>query len=143
MSECAQRGFTLLEALLVLVIVGLLAALAWPSYQQHLLRSGRIEARQELLEVAITQERYHSRNGSYVTDATPLRAPETPGRRLVTRSGRYEIEVEACPERQLRDCFIVTARAQGRQSRDLCSEFSLQSDGARGAVGSDVETCWR
>ncbi len=138
-----SQGFTLIEALLVLAILGVLAALALPAYQRHLLRAGRLEARLELMEVAADQERYFSRHGSYVADAQPLWSPAVDGRSKLTRDGRYEIEVRACDGSSLDFCFIATARATGGQSRDACALLSLTSDGSRGAEGEQAEVCWR
>ncbi len=143
MYSNTQNGFTLLEALIVLAIAGILAALALPAYRDHVQRSGRLEARQELMEVAADQERHHSRNGRYAADALPMRAPATAGRRRLTRSSLYEIEVRACPGVDLRDCFIATARPKGKQTGDACGTFSLTSAGVRAAEGDSVEACWR
>ena len=142
MNFSIQRGFTLLEALLVLAIIGLLTALALPAYEGHQLRAARMEARQELVAVAVEQERYRARNGSYVADAQPLRTPAFAGRTRQTSGGNYEIEVRACAGGDLDSCFTATARPLGRQARDVCSEFNLSSDGARGAEGAAVEDCW-
>lgn len=138
-----QRGFTLIEALLVLAVLGILAAVALPAYQGHMLRAGRLEARQELMEVAADQERFHSRNGRYVTDARPMQAPVTAGRRRLTRNEHYEIEVQACPERDLSICFSATARARNRQMRDACTALTLSSDGVREAEGDEAGACWQ
>lgn len=143
MNFSIQHGFTLLEALLVLAIIGLLTALALPAYEGHQLRAARMEARQTLVEVAVEQERYRARNGGYVADAQPLRTPTSAGRRRQTSGGNYEIEVRACAGGDLDSCFIATARPRGRQTRDDCSEFSLSSDGTRGATGAEVDVCWR
>lgn len=136
-------GFTLLEALIVLAIAGILAALALPAYQDHVQRAGRLEARQELMEVAADQERHHSRNGRYAADALPMQAPMSAGRRRLTRSGLYEIEVQACPGEDLSACFVARARPMGRQAGDACGTFSLGSDGVRDAEGDSMEACWR
>ena len=143
MNSDKHYGFTLLEALIVLAIAGILAAVALPAYRDHVQRAGRLEARQELMEVAADQERYRSRNGRYTADALPMRAPTTAGRRRLTLSGLYEIEVQACPGNDLSDCYIATARPRGRQTGDACGSFSLASDGARSAEGGSVEACWR
>ena len=143
MDKDKQFGFTLMEALLVLAILGILAALALPAYRGHLLRAGRMEARLELVEVAADQERYRSRNGSFVDDAHPLRAPAVAGRRRLTRGGHYEIEVQACPDTDWTVCFVAMARPRGGQARDACSAFSLSADGSRGAEGDSLEACWR
>ena len=143
MNSNRHRGFTLLEALIVLAIAGILAALALPAYRGHVQRAGRLEAKQELMEAAADQERHRSRNGRYVTDALPMRAPVTAARRKLTRSGLYEIEVQACPGRDLSDCFRAMARPRGKQIGDACGTFSLSSDGARAAEGDSAEACWR
>lgn len=143
MNSNKHCGFTLLEALIVLAIAGILAALALPAYRDHVQRAGRLEARQELMEVAADQERHHSRNGRYAADALPMQAPMTAGRRRLTRSGLYEIEVQACPEDDLSGCYIAMARPRGRQTGDACGMFSLTSKGARDAEGGSVEACWR
>ena len=143
MNFSIQRGFTLLEALLALAIVGLLTALALPAYEGHQLRAARMEARRELVEVAVDQERHRARNGAYAADAQPLRAPATAGRIRQTSGGNYAIEVRACADGDLDSCFTATARPLGRQTRDICGEFSLSSDGARGAGGAEVDVCWR
>lgn len=143
MKTGKQSGFTLIEALLVISILAILVALVLPAYQGHLLRAGRLEARQELVELAAGLERYHSRNGRYVEDARPMQAPSVAGRHRLTRGGHYEIEVQACPERDLDICFLATARAQGRQLRDSCKALALYSDGVRGAEGDEAEVCWR
>ena len=140
--RAGQSGFTLLEILIALAVAGLLLALALPAYDRHLLRSGRLEANRELMETAADQERYRARNGSFITDALPLWAPATEGRRRVTRGGHYEIEVRACPNRGLSRCFIATARPIGRQSRDDCGSLTLSSDGLRGAAGPAAANCW-
>ena len=143
MSSVLQSGFTLLELLVALVIVGLLLAVALPAYDRHLLRSGRLEAHRELMETAADQERYRARNGSFIADALPLWAPAIAGRRKLTRGGRYEIEVTACPNRGISACYIASARARGRQTRDDCSLLTLSSDGVRGAGSESVARCWR
>ncbi len=143
MKTGAARGFTLPETLLTLAIVGVLAALALPAYRDHLLRSARSEARLELMEVAAELERYHSRHGRYIDDARPLWGPEQAGRRRLTRQEQYEIEVQACPENDLRTCFVAVAWPRGAQSRDICGALRLSSDGARDAQGAAEEDCWR
>ena len=143
MKFASGNGFSLLEALIVLALLGVLLLAAAPAWERHWLRAGRFEAQQELMETAADQERYRARNGVFVADAWPLWTPVTEGRRRLTRTGRYQIEVRACPNRSLALCFIATARAQGRQGRDECDVLTLTSDGVRGAGAASVEACWQ
>ncbi len=66
------NGFTLIELMIVVAIAGILAAVALPSYQQHLLRSRRADAQKELSLIAQAQERYRSNNPSYAIGLAEL-----------------------------------------------------------------------
>ena len=57
MRQASHNGFTLLELLIVVAIMGILASIAIPAYQNSVIRSSRAEAKTELLQVASDQER--------------------------------------------------------------------------------------
>lgn len=63
MKQC--RGFTLVELMVVVAIVGLLAAVALPSYQNHVIRAARVAAQSEMLELASMQEKIFLNSNSY------------------------------------------------------------------------------
>ena len=62
-----MRGITLLELMIVVVIVSILAAVAYPNYRQFAARAKRNEAKAMLLEVAAAQERFYLQNSQYGT----------------------------------------------------------------------------
>ncbi len=62
-----KNGFTLLELLIVLTIVGIFAAIAYPSYYQYTVRARRVEGKSALLDLATKLERYYSKNSTYAT----------------------------------------------------------------------------
>jgi type IV pilus assembly protein PilE len=139
----AQQGFTLIEILIVIAIMGVLLSIAVPAYQNSVLRSGRAEAKGDLLQVASDQERYFSNSNTYIDDAMPLNTPIVAGRDRTTVNELYEISVDACPGGAITNCFTATATARGAQLNDACATFTLSSIGARGATGDTVEECWQ
>ncbi len=69
----SNRGFTLIELLIVMVIVGVLAAIAIPSYRNYMQRSRRADAKTALEQVRAAQEMWRAENGGYSTNAAELR----------------------------------------------------------------------
>lgn len=67
-----NRGVTLIELMIVVVIVGILTAIAYPSYTQYVLRAKRSEAKALLADVASRMERYYFDNNTYTTDLTQV-----------------------------------------------------------------------
>ena len=143
MRSANVQGFTLVELLIVIAIMGVLMSIALPAYQNSALRSGRAEAKSELLQVASDQERYFSNFNTYVDDATPLNTPVVADRDRTTQNGLYVISVAACGGGAITNCFVATATPQGGQGDDSCSTLTISNTGARGATGDTTEECWQ
>src|SRR5882672_288213 len=77
-AKCAPAsttGFTLMELLIVMVIIGILTAIALPNYSEYIARGNRTDAKATLLQIAQWQERYRSENNGYAPgDQTVLPA---------------------------------------------------------------------
>ncbi len=142
MQPPEYTGFTLIELLIVITVIGILTGLALPAYHNSVLRSGRAEARSELLQVASDQERYFSSFNSYVDDALPLNTPVVAGRDRTSVNGLYTISVAACVAGAISNCFLATATATGAQTGDSCATLTLSSSGTRGATGATTNACW-
>lgn len=67
-----KMGFTLIELLIVIAILGILASIAYPSYQSHILKSRRGDAKAELIKAQLKQSSLHILNPSYSTDKAAL-----------------------------------------------------------------------
>ena len=87
----ARFGFSLIELLVVLVIVGILASVAWPSFREAVHKSRRADATSALTEIMQAQERWRANNPAY---SASLTLPD-PDWRAVSRDGHYAISLSA------------------------------------------------
>ena len=152
-------GFTLLEVMIVAAIIGILAAIAFPSYQDSIQKSRRSDAYESLLDCASAQARYFTRvtPSSYLSPATAQ--SETlcgwNGTNFISQEGYYNLTVEneGCPAvavggTNVFSCFQLIAEAQGPQVNDEdCQKFTVDERGNQRALdASDAdksEFCWR
>jgi type IV pilus assembly protein PilE len=134
-------GVTLLEILIVLAIVGILAVIAVPSYQEGVRKSRRVDAMDSLLELASQQERFYARTGTYTTEvaaATGLNFGST-----VSPDDDYALAVAACTGGTIAQCYRITATPLGDQVNDTrCGTFTLDSRAGKSASGVDGANCW-
>ncbi len=126
-------AFMLVDVLVVIAIIGILAALIVPSYQQYVLASYRLEASAELLRLSALQANMHAEHGRFSNNLTELGFNESNG---VTESGRYRLRI------QLSDRgYQLFADAIGPQEQDIeCLRFILEHTGVKGSQPS--QHCW-
>jgi type IV pilus assembly protein PilE len=136
------RGVTLLEVLVVMLIAGILAALALPAYRQHLVRVNRSQATTLLYEIAAAQERFYLRHGSYTGNlgsAAPLGLGLT-----VNTSTRYSFTVALAADGQTYIASATPVRGGGQDADGECLVFSIDQRGRRAVSGTrDTAFCWR
>ncbi|MEN0108812.1 MAG: type IV pilin protein [Pseudomonas sp.] len=140
------QGFTLLELMITVAILGIIAAIAFPSYQQYVLRSNRTEGQAMLSDAVARQERYYAQNNSYVASQTnigKLQLRNTTGTTVKSDTGLYSLTVAATAGN---GGYIFTATPQGSQTRDTaCANLTLNALGTKGKSGtaSTAAECWR
>jgi|LKGT01.1.fsa_nt_gi type IV pilus assembly protein PilE len=130
-----MRGITLLELMIVVVIISILTAIAYPNYREYVTRAKRTEAKAALLQIATNQERFYLQNNTYTTNMTNLGFPVAGA--FLSDSDSYIINVGAADAND----FTATATFQlGGDEAGKCLTFQI--DG-RGAKTSAPDTdCW-
>jgi type IV pilus assembly protein PilE len=141
------RGFTLVEMMIVLLIVSVLASLAYPGYAGYMTRTRRMEGKVALILAMQQQEQHHALHHTYVafSNAAPVAGlPWWSGN--IAAVSAYELDAEACPGADLRDCVQLrarpgTAQVDARFLDPECGTLTLNSRGEQGASGTSGR-CW-
>ncbi len=140
-----NKGFSLIELMIVVAVVGVLAAVAYPSYQSSVRKSNRQVVKTVLLEVLGRQEQYFVNMKSYATDLTNLNYPangfyvNNEGTPQAASSGStYLIQLSAAAATS----YTVQAVPQNIQTADTgCGSLSITDTGTRSVSGSSTD-CW-
>ena len=137
------RGFSLIELLIAVAIIGILVRVAYPAYMQSVRKSHRAEAKTALLDLAQRQERYMSTANVYSQTATDLGYPSgtTFPAPILTGSAAYynlDVKLGATPA-----SFSASAVPVGTQAKDPCLTFTIDSTGKQGTSGVlSTNDCW-
>ncbi len=135
-----DSGFTLIELMITVAIIGILVAIAVPSYSAYLKDSRRTDAIVMLLEVAGEQERFYSENNEYAETMADLGYGTGTQNSFASPDGHYNVTVSARTERT----YTLTAApvAGGAQAGDECGNFLVTSTGGKSVTGSGTN-CWQ
>ena len=136
----AGRGFTLLELVFAVAIVGLLLAVAYPSFMQQIAKSRRTEAKSVLLACAQLLERHNSQSGNYAAGSDAGVAAACLG---TTRNGYYSLPDGNVPAAAA-GTYMIQATPIGAQAGDACGTFAYAQDGTKSVSGASLPSasCW-
>ena len=148
-----QTGFTMIELMIVLVVIAILAAFAFPSYRDSVRKSNRAQAKSALMRLMQQEEQYYTQNNSYITFSQASTDPTE--KKFYWYSGDtasssyYEIKGEACTGDTIQNCVLLTAtpgtaNVISGYADPVCGNLTLTSTGIKGySSGSgSKDLCW-
>ncbi|ORU90198.1 MAG: hypothetical protein A6F71_04320 [Cycloclasticus sp. symbiont of Poecilosclerida sp. M] len=146
-----RAGFTLVELMIVVVIIGILASFAYPAYVDNTRATKRAAAQSDLLKLANFIERRFTENNSYLIP-DGVKDPITPNPSCGTVGGciplldksikhnDYKYSFAAAPAAPTQTAFVLQAVPQNDQTADKCGTMTYNQTGTKTATGTG---CWR
>jgi type IV pilus assembly protein PilE len=131
-----QRGFSLIELLIVVAIIAVLAAIAIPSYQRYMYRARRVEGQQLLMSVANAEERYYATHNQYgsLSDIG-----------VATTSQNNFYTASPASSSTSTQAYSFEADPNTTQSKDACGSLTINNLGVKGPTDTAHTTngpCW-
>lgn len=142
-----QQGFTLMELMIVVAIIGIIAAVAYPAYTENVLRTKRVDGGAALVQLGQAMERFYSVNYTYegaadggndtgAPAATTFAWTQSP----FDGNAAYNLRITAASATG----YTIQAQPVGGQTADTaCGTLSLNQLGTKGTSAGTVADCWR
>lgn len=125
-----KRGFTLIELMITMAVLGILTAIAWPYYERISMKQYRADAIIALTQQQTAQESFKNSTGNFTNIVQAIPSSATLG---FSNKGKYQITVDiTCAAGEGDNCYRITATAQGTQLNDTgCTAITLDHLGRR------------
>ncbi|WP_046006674.1 type IV pilin protein [Pseudoalteromonas rubra] len=135
-TKRTEQGFTLIEMMITIAILGILASIAYPSYSEYVRRAARAEAAATLLDAANKQEQYFVDNRQYASSLADLGLPTT------TENDYFSLEIVLNNDL---NAFLIRASASGGPlaGDTECTTLTINNLNVRGSTGTfTADRCW-
>ncbi|WP_139557734.1 type IV pilin protein [Methylotetracoccus oryzae] len=137
MNARKSEGYTLIELMIAVAVVGILAGIALPSYQSAVMKTRRSDGQAALMKALAQQEQYFLDNKTYTSSMTNLGYSTDPA---PSGEGFYKIKVASGSTALT---FTLEAAPQGAQATDRCATLTINQLGVKGKTGAeDIKQCW-
>lgn len=138
MTKRDSSGFTLIELMIVVAIIGILAAIAYPAYQDQVRKSKRSDGQVALLDMMAKQERYYTDNNTYTATLTNLGYTVDADGNADSPEADYKLSAGTCASGTIAVCIELTATGQGDQVNDgSCGTLTINSRNVKSPAA-----CW-
>lgn len=144
-----MKGFTLIEVMVVVALIGVLAAIAIPAYRQYVVKATRQRAEATMISLAQMEERYYSNNYTYNAVSAPAPAPDPNGWSNFSGdsmgSRQYDILVfvpSPTSASASLNSFGIQATPSNGFTDSSCGSLTLDNMGVKGSALGSVASCW-
>ncbi len=134
-----NKGITLIELMIVIVVVAILSSIAVPAYQEHVVRAKRADAKAAILNTANKMEKALYTWGNYNNGGSATGIGAIPGASATSPDGHYSVTLSALTATG----YTITASPTGSHSDSKCGNLIYNQAGQKTASTGDNEVCWR